>query len=59
MKVLDQAIGKGSVDGTSAGAGKWCDIVIKREESLLRKQSRKASVRPAGGAHSRTKSSIV
>lgn len=56
MKVLDQAIGKAPADG---GVGKWCDIVLKKEESMMRKQGRKVSGRPAGGAHSRTKSSIV
>jgi hypothetical protein len=61
MKVLDQCIGKES----SGSARAWCDLVLKREESLKRKASGggRPSIGPkpaAGGrVHSRTKSMIV
>jgi hypothetical protein len=53
MKVLDACIGK-ETDGSK---GAWCELVLKREESLRKRaqQGRSAS----GRHHSRTKSMIV
>jgi Cell division protein anillin/PH domain len=62
MKVLDQCIGKEVV-----GRG-WCDIVLKREESLRRRaimsqhghgQSRKPSGERSNRVHGRTRSMII
>jgi hypothetical protein len=54
MKVLDACIGKDG-DGMK---GSWCDLVLKREESLKRRaeQGHGASAR---SRHQRTKSMIV
>lgn len=61
MTVLDQCIGK---DSDESKTGKWCEVVLKREESLMRKKmagqpgerGRKASGK---SSHSRSKSMIV
>lgn len=53
MKALDGCVGK-SASGKTGG---WCDLVLKCEESKLRKEVRKTSgQRPH---HGRTKSMIV
>ena len=60
MKVLDQAIGK--ADTPDAKAGKWCELVLRKEEKAMRlKQGRLSSGASNGGrgSHSRTKSMIV
>ena len=51
MKVLDACIGKDN-DGVKRG---WCDLVLKREESLRKR----ADPGTAGRRHQRTKSMIV
>ena len=62
MKVLDQCIGKEAV------GKRWCDIVLKHEESLRKKaltaphgngQGHKPSGDRGGRPHSRTKSMIM
>lgn len=68
MHVLNEVIGRSSdgamdedVSGTRTRA-KWCELVLKREESLRRRASgRRASGRQASGhrVHSRTKSMYV
>lgn len=52
MKVLDACVGKEG-DGNKLG---WCQMVLKREESLLRKTS---EGKGKGRHHQRTKSHIV
>ncbi|KAI1123198.1 DUF1709-domain-containing protein [Nemania abortiva] len=55
MKVLGDVIGRGGDDDDSAGVNsrrKWCELVLKREESLRKR----AESRPA---HLRTKSMIM
>ena len=52
MKVLDACIGK---EGDGAKGG-WCDLVLKREESL---RKRNESPRKTSRNHHRTKSMIV
>ncbi len=65
MVVLDQCIGKSTGDSNKgAGTGKWCQAVLKREESMMRKKSsqqqgRKPSGQNARAAHQRTKSMII
>jgi hypothetical protein len=56
MKVLDQCIGTNSEirNGSS-----WCDLVLKREESLKRREVRKTSEEKQARYHSRTKSMII
>jgi hypothetical protein len=58
MKVLDQCIGTNSQgrDGST-----WCDIVLRREESLKRREVRKTSGEKQSAAryHSRTKSMVI
>lgn len=51
MKVLDACIGKES-EGVKSG---WCDLVLKREESLRRR----ADPGTAARRHQRTKSMVV
>jgi hypothetical protein len=51
MKVLDACIGKES-EGVKGG---WCDLVLKREESLRRRPDPGT----AGRRHQRTKSMLV
>lgn len=64
MKVLGEVIGRDSIGsgaeeesgaGGSKMKGKWCDLVLKREEQIKRRESQ------AGGrrVHSRTKSMYV
>lgn len=56
MKVLDACIGK---EGDSI-KGRWCDLILKREESMRRKMIEQRSV--SGGKarhHVRTKSMIT
>jgi hypothetical protein len=55
MKVLDQCIGTSS----ETRGPSWCDIVLRREESLKRKELRKASGEKPSRYHSRTKSMAV
>lgn len=57
MKVLDQCVGVGG-EGKN-GAAKWCDLVLKKEESLRRKEMRKTSGEKGPRSHARTKSMIV
>jgi len=52
MKVLDACIGK---EGEGSKSG-WCDLVLKREQSLVRKTS---GTMAKGRHHNRTKSMIV
>jgi hypothetical protein len=65
MVVLDQCIGKSTGDvNKGGGTGKWCQAVLKREESLMRKkgsqqQGRKPSGQNARTGHQRTKSMII
>lgn len=61
LKVLSDVIGRdtsGSDDDTLAGVsrakGKWCDFVLKREETLRRRTDGR---RPSH--HSRTKSALI
>ncbi|OBT45789.1 hypothetical protein VE00_03876 [Pseudogymnoascus sp. WSF 3629] len=56
MKVLDQCIGTSSE--TKNGVS-WCDMVLKREDSLKRKEVRKASGEKPPRFHARTKSMII
>lgn len=61
MRILDQCIGKAD-DGKGPKAGKWCDLVLKREESLKKKasqQGRKPSGQSGRSGHTRTRSMIV
>ncbi|KAI9742647.1 MAG: Bud site selection protein bud4 [Claussenomyces sp. TS43310] len=63
MKVLDQCIGKLD-DGKGPKSGKWCEVVLRREESLMRKkafqqQGRKPSGQSGRSGHARTKSMIT
>jgi hypothetical protein len=55
MKVLDACIGKEG-DGNKSG---WCDLVLKREESLKRRKDDQGAVRKTSRNHNRTKSMIV
>ena len=54
MKVLDACIGK---EGDGAQGG-WCNFVLKREESLRRKNDQ-GTKRKISRNHPRTKSMIV
>lgn len=54
MKVLDACIGKDG-DGMKGG---WCDLVLRRENSLKR-QAERGARSTSGRHHSRTKSMIV
>ena len=54
MKVLDSCVGK---DGEGAKGG-WCNLVLKREESLRRKNE-PGTARKTPRNHHRTKSMIV
>lgn len=56
MRVLDQCIGKG---GEEKGSGKWCELVLKREESQARREIRKASGEKGRSGHGRTKSMLI
>ncbi|KFY02897.1 hypothetical protein O988_01823 [Pseudogymnoascus sp. VKM F-3808] len=56
MKVLDQCIGTAS---EAKNGVSWCDMVLKREDSLKRKEIRKASGEKPPRHHSRTKSMII
>lgn len=56
MKVLDQCIGTSS---EAKNGVSWCDMVLKREDSLKRKEIRKASGEKPPRYHSRTKSMII
>jgi hypothetical protein len=52
MKVLDACIGKES-DGLKAG---WCNLVLKREESLKRRAEQGTGAAGRNRPHQRTKS---
>lgn len=54
MKVLDSCVGK---EGEGSKGG-WCDLVLKREDSLKRRTEHGTSRREPRH-HSRTKSMIV
>lgn len=54
MQVLDGCIGK---EGSGA-KGDWCDLVLRREESLKRR-AEQGSARKTSRNHHRTKSMIV
>ncbi|KFY63006.1 hypothetical protein V496_04278 [Pseudogymnoascus sp. VKM F-4515 (FW-2607)] len=56
MKVLDQCIGTSS---EAKNGISWCDMVLKREDSLKRKEVRKASGEKPPRFHARTKSMII
>lgn len=65
MKVLGEVIGRDSLGGmgsvgdeetaTSKMKGKWCDLVLKREEQIKRRESQSHARR----VHSRTKSMYI
>ncbi|KAK0736998.1 cell division protein anillin-domain-containing protein [Apiosordaria backusii] len=73
MKVLGEVVGRESlgdnavedvaaVTGGSKMKGKWCELVMKREEQLKRKESAGQGGQGGGGGrrvHSRTKSAYV
>ncbi len=54
MQILDGCIGK---EGSSAKGG-WCDLVLKREENL-RRRNEQGTTRKTSRNHQRTKSMIV
>ncbi|KAE8446842.1 hypothetical protein EG329_011619 [Mollisiaceae sp. DMI_Dod_QoI] len=54
MQILDGCIGK---EGSSAKGG-WCDLVLKREENL-RRRNEQGTARKTSRNHQRTKSMIV
>lgn len=53
MQVLDACIGK-----ESSAKSKWCDMVVKREESLKKKAEQGAAPRKISRNHQRTKSTV-
>jgi hypothetical protein len=53
MKVLDACVGKES----DTQKGGWCDLVLKREESLKRRQDQNSGT-TGRNRHQRTKSTI-
>lgn len=63
MKVLSDVIGRDSfgteddsLHGGSRAKGKWCELVLKREETQRRRAEGREGRRPS---HARTKSSLV
>lgn len=54
IKNLEQCIGR---EGSSAKSA-WCDMVLKREESLRKAQQPSPRKTSGGRGHSRTKSGI-
>ncbi|KAK3313845.1 cell division protein anillin-domain-containing protein [Apodospora peruviana] len=69
MKVLSEVIGRDSIGsssgtgddeaGSSRAKGKWCELVLKREEALRRRAEQNSSAGGGRRVHSRTKSMYV